>query len=230
MQAQESFTITGLDQPVEIKVDQWGVAHIYAQTEADLFFAQGYYAASDRLFQFEVWRRQSNGTVAEILGPRELDRDIGTRLFQFRGNMNTEMAHYHPRGVLIIESFVKGVNAYIDQANKNPDLLPLEFKLLDIKPGKWTTETVISRHQGLLGNIGKELNTGRAVALIGAEKVQELSWFHPKKPILELDPAIDAKLLQEDILGLYNAYRRPVRFSPDDIIGAAKNDNLDYYR
>lgn len=230
MQAQESFRLTGLDQAVEIKVDQWGVAHIYAQTEADLFFAQGYYAASDRLFQFEVWRRQANGTVAEILGARELKRDIGTRLFQFRGDMKTEMAHYHPRGVLIIESFVKGVNAYIDYVNEHPDLLPLEFELLDIKPQKWTPKTVVSRHQGLLGNIEKELNTARAVALIGAEKVQDLSWFHPKKPILDLDPVIDPQLLQEDILELYKAYRKPVYFRPDDIIGAAKNHNLDYYR
>ncbi|GAB5551209.1 MAG: penicillin acylase family protein [Saprospiraceae bacterium] len=229
-QAQESLSLAGLEQAVEIKVDQWGVAHIYAQTEADLFFAQGYYAASDRLFQFEVWRRQANGTVAEILGPRELKRDIGTRLFQFRGDMKTEMEHYHPRGVLIIESFVKGVNAYIDYVNENPDLLPLEFELLDIKPQKWTAKTVISRHQGLLGNIGKELNTARAVAIIGAEKVQDLSWFHPKKPILDIDPAIDPQLLQEDILELYDAYRKPVRFTPDDIISAAKNVNLDYYR
>lgn len=228
--AQESFNLPGIDQAVEIKVDQWGVAHIYAQTEADLFFAQGYYAASDRLFQFEVWRRQANGTVAEILGPRELKRDIGTRLFQFRGDMKTEMEHYHPRGVLIIESFVKGVNAYIDYVNEHPDLLPLEFELLDIKPQKWTPKTVISRHQGLLGNIEKELNTARAVALIGPEQVQDLSWFHPKKPILDLDPVIDPQLLQEDILELYKAYRKPVRFRPDDIIGAAKNHNLDYYR
>ena len=103
--AQEALMVEGLEQPVEIKVDQWGVPHIYAQTEPDLFFAQGYYAARDRLFQFEVWRRQSTGTVAEILGPRELKRDIGTRLFKFRKDIETEMNYYHPRGKLIIESF-----------------------------------------------------------------------------------------------------------------------------
>ena len=57
------------------------------------FFTQGYYAAKDRLFQFEIWRRQATGTVAEILGERELKRDIGTRLFKFRGDMKTEMQH-----------------------------------------------------------------------------------------------------------------------------------------
>ena len=70
----------GLSQPVEILRDRWGINHIYAQNEPDLFFAQGYAAAKDRLFQFEVWRRQATGTVAEILGRRELARDRGARL------------------------------------------------------------------------------------------------------------------------------------------------------
>jgi len=88
---QETLHLPGLSQPVEIITDRWGIAHIYAETEDDLFFAQGFNAARDRLFQFEIWRRQAHGTVAEILGPRELERDRGTRLFQFRGDMDQEM-------------------------------------------------------------------------------------------------------------------------------------------
>ena len=76
------------------------------------------------MFQFEVWRRQATGTVAEILGARELKRDIGTRLFKFRGELSTELKHYHPRGMAIIQSYVNGVNAYITQALKNPKELP----------------------------------------------------------------------------------------------------------
>ncbi len=60
--------VSGLEQPVEILKDLWGISHIYAETEHDLFFGQGYSAVRDRLFQFEVWRRQATGTVAEILG------------------------------------------------------------------------------------------------------------------------------------------------------------------
>ena len=62
--------IPGLKQKVSIQTDQWGVSHIYAQNEQDLFFAQGFSAARDRLFQFECWRRQATGTIAEILGGR----------------------------------------------------------------------------------------------------------------------------------------------------------------
>src|SRR5512139_619893 len=90
-----TLQVPGLAQPVEVRRDRWGVNHIYAASEADLFFAQGYAAAKDRLFQFEMWRRQATGTVAEILGPRELERDRGARLHMFRGDLDAELAHYH---------------------------------------------------------------------------------------------------------------------------------------
>ena len=223
-------TLDGLDKPVEILKDHWGISHIYAETEHDLFFAQGYSAARDRLFQFEIWRAQATGTVAEILGSRAVDRDHGTRLFKFRGPMHEEMNHYHPRGVDIITSFVHGVNAYIDEALQDPDSLPLPFKLLDIQPKHWTEEVVISRHQGLLGNISLELSTGRAVCAIGEDKVRELRYFHPHDPILTLDPLVDCdSLLNNDILHLYNSYRRPIRFQPDDIALAQYRNTEEAY-
>ena len=223
-------TLDGLDKPVEILKDHWGISHIYAETEHDLFFAQGYSAARDRLFQFEIWRAQATGTVAEILGSRAVDRDHGTRLFKFRGPMHEEMNHYHPRGVDIITSFIHGVNAYIDEALQDPDSLPLPFKLLDIQPKHWTEEVVISRHQGLLGNISLELSTGRAVCAIGEDNVRELRYFHPHDPILTLDPLIDCdSLLNNDILHLYNSYRRPIRFQPDDIALAQYRNTEEAY-
>ncbi len=219
LHAQETLTVEGIDRPVEILKDKWGISHIYAETEHDLFFAQGYNAARDRLFQFEIWRAQATGTTAEILGPRAIARDHGTRLFKFRGDMGAEMSHYHPRGVDIITSFVHGVNAYIDEALENPDELPLPFHLLGILPRHWTEEVVISRHQGLLGNIGTELRIGRAVCLIGEEQVKALQYFHPHEPDLSLDPLIDCEsLLENNILGLYNAYRSSIRFEPEDIV------------
>lgn len=213
-----TLVVEGLSENVEIVRDQWGLNHIYANNQHDLFFAQGYAAAKDRLFQFEIWRRQATGTVAELLGERELKRDIGTRLFKFRGDMITEMNHYHDDGVEIISAYTDGVNAYIEEVLQTPEVLPIEFKALDILPQKWTPEVVISRHQGLLGNIGQELQIGRAVALLGEEKVKELVWFHPKEPILTIDPSIDKDLLFNDILGLYHAYRKPVAFQPEDVI------------
>jgi penicillin amidase len=220
VRAQTAITVAGLERPVEILRDRWGISHIYAQTEHDLFFAQGYNAARDRLFQLELWRRQATGTMAEILGPRELPRDIGTRLFMFRKNLTQELSYYHPHGVAIVNAFVAGINAYVDEANRQPDRLPLEFKLLGIRPQHWTPAVVISRHQGLLGNITGELATARAVAVLGPDEVQFLEGFGPARPDLSFDPAIDPTLLTPDILDLYAAFRTPVRFRPEDIVPA----------
>lgn len=68
--AQETVNVDGLKRPVEIIKDKWGVSHIYAENQADLFFAQGYNAARDRLFQFEIWRRKATGTLSEIMGEK----------------------------------------------------------------------------------------------------------------------------------------------------------------
>ncbi|HET6681140.1 MAG TPA: penicillin acylase family protein, partial [Gemmatimonadaceae bacterium] len=222
--AQDStrLQVRGLEQPVEILRDRWGINHIYAANEHDLFFAQGWAAARDRLFQFELWRRQATGTVAEWLGPRELQRDIGTRLFRFRGDLTAELNHYHPRGAAIITAFTDGVNAYIDQANASPETLPIEFRLLGTRPQRWTPEVVISRHQGLLGNIGQELRTGRAVASLGADRVKALDAFGPGDPDLTLAAGIDSAALADDILALYDAFRAPVRFRPADVIASAR--------
>ena len=214
---QEKRSVEGLKQSVEILRDQWGINHLYAQNQHDLFFTQGYAAAQDRLFQFEIWRRQATGTVAEILGARELKRDIGTRLFKYRGDLDRELNHYHPEGKAIIEAYVSGVNAYIKSVINTPEKLPLPFKILGIEPQPWTAEVVISRHQGLLGNIGQELEIGRAVALIGPEKVKDLLWLHPQEPVLDLDPKIDQQLLFEDLLAPYFAFRKGVQFEPRDL-------------
>ncbi len=226
---QQTLAIEGLRAPVEIVTDRWGINHIYATHESDLFFAQGYAAARDRLFQFEVWRRQATGTVAEILGPRELQRDIGVRLHRFRGDMTTELSQYHDRGEQIVGAFVRGINAYIDQTAANPELLPIEFELLGIEPRHWTPEVVISRHQGLVANVTSELRNARAVARLGADAVKELNYYYGD-PDLTLDPAIDPSLLTDDILDLYRAHRRSLRFQPEDVVAEHRGDQETFER
>jgi penicillin amidase len=228
--AGDTLRAPGLKAPVEIVRDRNGVSHIYARNEHDLFFAQGYSAARDRLFQLELWRRQATGTVAELLGRRELERDIGTRLFKYRGDLATELARYHPRGASIVGAFVDGVNAYVDATERDPKLLPIEFRLLGTKPGKWTPEVVISRHQGLLGNVEEELNHGRAVAAVGPALVKELSSFRPGDPDLRLDPSIDASMLAAPILARYQAFHSNVRVQPADLAVAYRNDSAAYRR
>jgi len=76
----------------EILIDHWGVPHIYAKNEADLFFAQGFNAARDRLFQIDLWRRRGLGELSEAFGPAYVEQDKATRLFRYRGDMKKEWA------------------------------------------------------------------------------------------------------------------------------------------
>lgn len=221
----DTLRVAGLRAPVEVLRDRWGVAHIYARNEHDLFFAQGYVAARDRTFQFEIWRRQATGTVAEVLGRRELRRDVGTRLFRYRGDLTKELDHYHPHGRAIVEAYVEGVNALVAETERDSTLIPIELKMLGLRPRRWTPEVVISRHQGLLGNVEDELQTGRAVAALGAAKVAEINWYHPGTPKLDLDSKVKGALLSADILALYQAFHSPIRFQSSDLAAAYRNDD-----
>ena len=211
-----TLQVDGLAEPVEILVDRWGIPHIYSQTEEDLFFAQGFNAARDRLFQLEMWRRQVTGTVSELLGPRTLDKDIGARLLRYRGDLEQELNHYHERGTAIFGAFVRGVNAYIALTEQEPELLPIEFRLLGAKPGKWTSEVVVSRLNGLYSNVTAEVRNARLLQLMDAETLKSLSDFRPRNPDLS-DHGVDLSLIGDDVLKLYVAARAPVDFVAEDI-------------
>src|SRR5260370_22599806 len=86
----ETVAVPGLRKPVEILRDRWGVPHIYAQTLEDLFFAQGYITAKDRLFQIDLWRRVGTGKLSEAIGPSAVDRDRLARALRFPGDMEQE--------------------------------------------------------------------------------------------------------------------------------------------
>src|SRR5439155_9553008 len=110
---QGKLKVRGLQKPVNVLRDRWGVAHIYAQNQHDLFFAQGYVAAQDRLFQMELWKRSGQGRLAEILGASALQRDINARRLRYRGPMDAEYESYSPDTKDILAAFTAGINAYI---------------------------------------------------------------------------------------------------------------------
>lgn len=216
----DTVRLAGLRAPVEILRDVWGVSHIYAQNEEDLFFAQGFNAARDRLFQLELWRRRATGTMAGLVGRRALEHDIGARLLQFRGDMRKEMRHYHPRGRRIVTAFVAGINAYIDLTVRVPELLPWEFAALEIKPGKWTPAVVVSRHNGLYRNANRELELAAIVHSLGPQQTKQLLAFEPGSPSLTPDASLDLGTLDSRALSLYRASRSRIRFEPQDMAAA----------
>src|SRR5690349_5558397 len=135
--------VTGLKQPVEIIRDKQGIPHIYAQNDDDLFFAQGYVMAQDRLWQLEMWRRWHEGRLAEIFGPKAYDYDARTRLMMFRGPWDAaEWGSYHPDAERLFTAWANGLNAFV---NENADNLPVEFRLTGIKPEPWTAKTLTLR-------------------------------------------------------------------------------------
>lgn len=181
---EQRLNVAGLKAPVEVRRDRWGVPHIYAKNTHDLFFAQGFVVAQDRLFQMEMWRRAGEGRLAEVLGPSAVDRDRFARTFAYRGDMAREWASYAPDAKAIVTAFVSGVNAYIAQAG---DSLPPEFALLGFRPEPWGIEVPLSRATGLSGvsNGSSEVLRAQLVAKLGAKRVEELL---PSDPVRALDP------------------------------------------
>src|SRR3954447_3113767 len=179
-----TITIPGLDSAVEVRRDRWGVPHIYARNEHDLFFAQGFVAAQDRLWQMEMWRRQAEGRLAEVLGPRAVERDRLARLFRYRGSKEAEWAAYGPTARAIVGAFVDGVNAYMVQVK---DRLPIEFTLMGFAPEPWTVDVPLARVTSLSGvsNATTEVLRARLVSLVGAKRAEEVM---PTEPRRALDP------------------------------------------
>ena len=229
-----ALRVSGLRAAVDVTRDSAGIVHIRATNEHDLFFAQGYNAARDRLFQLELWRRQATGTMAEVLGPRWIARDRASRLLRYRGSMATELAHYHPHGVSIVTAFVDGVNAYVSRVARDSTLLPPELKWLGITPGRWTTAVVISRHNALASNARDEVSTARAVRAIGEAAVLRRRRFEPAPARLAIDSAITHALdtdSDDALLAVYDAFKNAPQFRAEDVIASVrKTGTLDTER
>ena len=214
----ETLRLSGLREPVEILTDRWGIAHIYAKNQPDLFFAQGYNAARDRLFQLEIWRRRVTGTMAELQGPKALERDIGARLLRFRGDLDQECQYYHPDGKEIITAFVQGMNAYIRQTQEQPELLPLEFGLLGITPEAWTPDIVLARLGGIFLNLETEVLIAQALQSMQPETIRTMLHLHPGTPDLTVPEGLDVATIPGDVLKYYQAAREAVVFAPEDVL------------
>jgi penicillin amidase len=139
----ETLHIPALRQPAEIRVDRWGIPHLRAESEADLFLVQGFNAARDRLWQIDLWRKRGLGLLAADFGPGYLAQDHAARHFLFRGDMDAEWAAYAPDAEAICTAFVAGINAFVDLCRTEPDRLPPEFALFGTQPAHWQPEDVV---------------------------------------------------------------------------------------
>jgi penicillin G amidase len=209
--------VHGLREPVEILRDRWGVPHIYAKNTDDLFFAQGWIAAKDRLFQIDLWRRAGSGKLSEVMGAPEIARDRIARLVRYRGDWAKEWSSYAPDAQQIIVAFVKGINAYIQSLNGKR---PLEFRIAGYDPGLWTPEDVVSRVAGLgmTSNLTTEVRRSEEIAQFGAAAVEK---YYPPDPFVHLlvAPGLDIRSITKEIIKDYSDAIGPVKFA-----GAGSNN------
>jgi penicillin amidase len=211
-QIEGQITLPGLKEPVEVLRDRWGVPHIYAKNADDLFFAQGFVAAQDRLFQLDMWRRIARGEMAEIMGPQAVEGDRFARLLRYRGDMDAEWSGYSPDTKRIATAFTNGINACIDHTGKR---LPIEFQILGFAPGKWRPEDVLGRMSGIImtGNIQREIARARLIAALGVERTRQLFPTDPVTPFAPA-PGLDLAGINDRILAGYKVATKALQFKP----------------
>src|SRR5262245_23655407 len=212
-QTEGELKLPGLKEPVEVLRDRWGIAHIYAKNQHDLFFAQGFVAAQDRLFQIDIWRRQATGEMAEVFGPEYAEADMFARLMQYRGKMEDEWTSYAPDTKEIATAFTGGINAAIDHFG---DKLPIEFQMPGCKPRKWKPEDVLGRASGIYmsQNFRNEIMRARLVAAVGIEKAR---WLAPVDPVRDYPTDLkdeELKAIDGRILKGYEAATKALSFVP----------------
>jgi penicillin amidase len=204
------LAVPGLDSAVEVRRDRWGVPHIYARTRHDLFFAQGFVVGQDRLWQVDMWRRQGEGRLSEVLGGDYLERDRMARLLRYRGNLQAEWASYGPDTRAIVGAFIAGLNAYARIARARP---PIEYTILGFLPEPFSEGTPLQRVTAfsMTGNADDEIRRARLVALVGPAQAEAL-W--PLDPPRRLDPApgLDYALIPPDVLGALGDVAGRIRY------------------
>ena len=127
--------IGSLSAPVIVRRDAHGVPHIQAATQDDLFIAQGYVAAQDRLWQMDTYRRSANGELAEVLGSRLIPHDRVERVMGFRSIAQRLYTSLGADDRRRLDDYARGVNLFIDQ---HQDSLPEEFRIFAYKPRPWS--------------------------------------------------------------------------------------------
>ncbi|MGL4819350.1 MAG: penicillin acylase family protein [Bacilli bacterium] len=132
-----TLQLPGLSAPVTVVRDENGVPHIKAENDNDLYMAQGYVTAQDRLFQMDLSRRQASGRLSEVIGDAMVEKDKFFRTFGLRRAAELALPGYSDEAMRMMDAYAAGVNAYTEQAIKNKSL-PVEFTFLGYTPEPWT--------------------------------------------------------------------------------------------
>ncbi len=177
----------GLEKSVEVYRDRWGIPHIRAEKEGDLFFAQGFVTAQDRLWHMDFDRHRALGRWAEFAGPGGMDQD---RLLRAAGMGRTALLDYEAAGKEakgMVDAYTAGVNAFLDSTQT----LPIEYTILGETPERWENWhclAVYKMRNTLLGTFEPKLFRTRLIKAAGPEKVAGLIRGYPSGHLLTVPP------------------------------------------
>jgi penicillin amidase len=175
-QAEKTLSIAGLKENVTVRRDERGIPYIEAKSEADLYFAQGFVIAQDRLWQMDLLRRVAGGETAEIFGGSVLEEDKRWRKFGFAKIAADTLPLMQPEVRSALENYARGVNAYISSLDDKS--FPVEFQILQYRPRQWRPMDSILIGKILSDGLSSSWRQDLVKAMIPADKRAEM--FDPR--------------------------------------------------
>lgn len=205
--------VAGLENPAEIIVDYWGIAHIYAASTRDMFFLQGYNAARDRLWQIDLWRKRGLGLLARDFGPAYVAQDRAARLFLYRGDLSREWAAYGPDARSAADAFAAGINAVVAEIDDGHRPLPVEFRIAGTRPDVWKAEDIVRiRSHALTRNVTSEVQRARIACAAGLDADRLRRKLEPPWTT-QVPEGLDPCAVPGDVLQDYDLATRSVTFA-----------------
>ncbi|MEH0556037.1 penicillin acylase family protein [Streptomyces sp. B21-101] len=176
-----SITLKGLAGPVSVQRDGYGIPQIYADSDADLFMAQGYVQAQDRFYEMDVRRHMTSGRLSEMFGESQVDNDEFLRTLGWDRIAKTEYdTKLSASTKKYLQAYAQGVNAYL-QGKDGADI-SLEYAALgftnDYKPAEWTPVDSVSWLKAmawdLRGNMQDEIDRALMTSRLGPQQIADL--------------------------------------------------------
>ncbi len=215
-----TLRFTGLKGKVEIVRDSWGVPHIFAQNNHDLFFALGFVHAQDRMWQMEFSRRVASGTLAEVLGEEALPVDRFMRRVGLTRSASLQIGRVSPVIRKALEAYSNGINAH--RTHRSRWRLPLEFILLRFRPRPWSIidSAAISKLFGwvIAPNWDTEIARMWLLDKLGPEKLHEIEPRYPDGDLAAIQK--EGAAYRGAVESLQDEYRRVATYLS---LGGASN-------
>ncbi|WDP88843.1 MAG: penicillin acylase family protein [Desulfobacter sp.] len=210
---QGTIPVKGLKAAVEVRTDPHGVPHIYAENEEDLYFAQGYIIARERMFQMDMTRLAGRGELSSVFGERTLEKDRFLKTLGFYRHARKSYPAMLPETRMAVEAFTRGVNTYLETA----ETLPREYFFLGTRPGPWTPEDSVATAMLMAYSLTRSKKVDLAMTRVLEQAGPELlDLILPAYP--EFAPTLTGKPTRQENNGL--ALQKGIKAGPGTVAPA----------